>query len=74
MAHYGAVEIEGDPEHPKVVSELKENSVKNKHLDKEDIFIFKNLQLEDEKGNKYKLKIKSNKLEVTKEVKEDGKS
>ena len=74
MAQYGAVKIEGDPKNPKVVSELKDHSIKAKHIDKEDVFVFKNIQLEDEKGEKYKLKINSNKLNIEKEGQEDGKS
>jgi len=69
MTHYGNVEIEGNSKNPKIVSELKDNSVKAKHLDKEDVFIFKNIQIEDEKGNKYKLKINSGKIESEKVVK-----
>ena len=66
MAHYGSVKIEGDNKNPKIVSELKDASVKSKHLDKEDIFVFKNLLIEDEKGEKFKLEIKDKKLKITK--------
>ena len=64
MTHYGAVEIEGDPSNPKVVSELKDHSVKNKHLDTEDVFTFKNIVLEDEFGKKFKIKVKDKKIEL----------
>ena len=68
MEHYGSVKIEGDSKNPKIVSELKDGSVKGKHINKDDIFVFKNIQIEDENGNKYKLKIKSNKIEVEKKL------
>ncbi len=65
MSKFGAVKIEGNPSNPKVVSEPKLHSIKSRHLDLDDTFVFKKMMLTDEDTRElFKVKIKNSKLEI----------
>jgi len=66
MSTFGAVKIEGDKNNPKIVSKLKYNSIESRHLKQDDTFLFKNLVLEDDKGDLHKLKVDKSQLKLEK--------